>query len=274
MKKFSVLLLAFYTIIYIIISMILKNSKILILSLYVINIATLIIINIFIICKFKYLNEIMVYAKYLSKGYNNQSLSIKGEGSFSKLAKDLNDIALINKEYIKDTIKSDVICTNAIREISENNNIDINELKSVLKKSKDNINLNKVDIDLKEFVNDKISHYEHEFNNKNLELKINLDKDNMVINSDKKILDQVFNELIDNIIKYSLEGTKVYIDIYKKEDNTYITLKNISKEDIDYKDISNKDTIGINLVKNLLAIDDIHFSIEIEASLFKACMIF
>ena len=45
---------------------------------------------------------------------------------------------------------------------------------------------------------------------------------------------RVFENLINNILKYSMEGSRVYIDLYVTEDQVHIEMKNISATELNF----------------------------------------
>lgn len=99
---------------------------------------------------------------------------------------------------------------------------------------------------------------------------------------------RIFDNLISNICKYALEGTRVYIDIESVNESVNISFKNISKNPMNFTeeeitrrfvrgDKSRSEVgsgIGLAIVKNLCEIQGIDFSILIDGDLFKVVLKF
>ena len=56
----------------------------------------------------------------------------------------------------------------------------------------------------------------------------------MYLTLDSQKTYRIFENLLINILKYSLEGTRVYIDVSDNEDIVTITMKNISKGELNF----------------------------------------
>jgi len=63
--------------------------------------------------------------------------------------------------------------------------------------------------------------------------KINIPAD-LSINADGKLMSRVFENLMGNIIKYSLENTRTYIDAEQIGENVRITFKNIANYEMNF----------------------------------------
>lgn len=137
---------------------------------------------------------------------------------------------------------------------------------SMIQSGKIEINLTKVDIYFT------LLHLVHEFSviaeEKNLEISLSKLVDDMIINSDEYIVSQVFQNLIDNAIKYTKSG-KVEIVLYRDQENKLnVDIKDtgigISQKYLNemFKPFSQEDTgyarryegvgLGLALVKNYL----------------------
>lgn len=230
--------------------------------------------NIFIIKKFDYLSEILNHIKKLVNGDYNIELKIKGKGSFSELAQNLNQISSMNKDYIIDTLKSDLICIRLTKDLSSEYNIELKYLLDKLDSMKYFLNLNEDNFELNSLVIDNINFYKTDFDKRELVIKKNLEKKIDLINMDKKLIDDMIKEILENILKYSMEGSNIYIQTFSTGKYRGIYFKNVCKEDIDIKDIRNKGTIGIRCIENISVIQNIRLDIDIEASLFKVTCIF
>ena len=66
----------------------------------------------------------------------------------------------------------------------------------------------------------------------NLDLKINLPNDPVMIRGDGERLYRVFQNVIKNSLQYSLEGSRVYISLYRDDSWTTVMIKNTSKYEL------------------------------------------
>ncbi len=110
----------------------------------------------------------------------------------------------------------------------------------------------------------------------------------LYIMADGRHLWRVFENLTANICKYSLSGTRVYLEIYENRDNVCITFKNISKNELNIsgeelterfvRGDSSRNTegsgLGLFIAKNLTDLQGGKLNIDIDGDLFKATVIF
>lgn len=274
MKWLSIVILILYSLIYVIVNLVLKNQLILNYINFILGIGVVFLINLFMIKKFKYLDEILEDSKKIKDGNLNHKIFIKGTGSFSNLASNINSVVDLANECVVDNIKSDIVISNFLKEVSLNNNIEKKDLDSILYKVTSSANPILEPIDLNVFINDILAYYKTDFEVNNLDLKYSSSENNLVINSDKNLLYQVLTILVSNILKHSLDNTKVYIQLQSIENNIYLSLKNISKDEINLITIRDLNNSNIRLCENILALQNIIFNVEIEASLFKSTLIF
>ena len=66
----------------------------------------------------------------------------------------------------------------------------------------------------------------------NLIFKINLPNDPVMIRGDGERLYRVFQNVIKNSLQYSLEGSRVYISLYRDDSWTTVMIKNTSKYEL------------------------------------------
>ena len=96
-----------------------------------------------------------------------------------------------------------------------------------------------------------------------------------------------FENLYNNAAKYALEGTRVYADVYSKDDNYVFTIKNVSaaKLNISPDELTERfvrgDTsrstegsgLGLSIAKSLTKLMGGELLIEIDGDLYKASVI-
>ncbi|MPN45920.1 Alkaline phosphatase synthesis sensor protein PhoR [bioreactor metagenome] len=112
--------------------------------------------------------------------------------------------------------------------------------------------------------------------------------DPLYLNLDGKRTWRVFENLINNAIKYSMSGSRVYVDLVQQEDKVIIILKNISSYEMDF----NVDEIferfkrgdkarntegsglGLSIAKSIVELQGGRMNIEIDGDLFKVTVEF
>ncbi len=126
-------------------------------------------------------------------------------------------------------------------------------------------------------VNDKIEEM-------NLEFKLNHPVEKVYVTADGKLLWRSIENLLSNIFKYALKGSRVYIDIEDESDGIRLTFKNISAHELnisadelmerfkrgDEARTSQGSGLGLSIAKNLIEIQKGKFNIHVDGDLFKA----
>ncbi len=92
--------------------------------------------------------------------------------------------------------------------------------------------------------------------------------------ADKNIVREALREIYINLLKYTLPNTKVYIEIKEYGDNIYLSIKNVSKDEVSISSMRDEKYKGIKFIENSLYIQNIKVSISLEASLFKIIITF
>lgn len=128
-----------------------------------------------------------------------------------------------------------------LQEILENNQ----NISTLLSKSIDiyNYEAGRKALDLRpekllELIQAAVSEMKEKGDSKGVEININQENENYIVNVDRYEIMKVFSVIIGNAIAYSLSGTEVVIDCYKKNDRIIISVHNKGKvipEDIQEK---------------------------------------
>lgn len=133
-----------------------------------------------------------------------------------------------------------------------------------------------------------VGEFEEKLNLKNITPLINVSKKDLFVLADGRLLWRVFENLMSNICKYSLENTRVYIDAKENKENVIISFRNISKHQLNttadelmerfVRADASRNTegsgLGLSIAKSLIALQNGEFSVEIDGDLFKAEIIF
>lgn len=241
---------------------------------FLLSTLTILLICTFIIKRLRYISYILEETKKIVDEDLENRIDVKGNGSFSKLAIAINDISSLAMDLLYDSIKNEVANYKFIKEIGVNNNIETDELITRISRIKNEVILDKQKINLIELIEDLANYYQGDFINSNLELKKLYTNVPTNVICSKVLLREALSEIFKNICQYAMENTKIYIDIKEEDNNIYLYIKNISKEDININSIRNNELGGIRLFENLLVLQSIKTNVEIEAGLFKVTVVF
>ena len=150
---------------------------------------------------------------------------------------------------------------------------------SKISSGNETVNLEK--LDLKEMVLQANGEFAEKFETKNLDVISNLPKEAVIMDLDGKKMWRVLENLYQNVYKYSLENTRVYVDL-AVHDNIVFTIKNISKEKLNIspdelmerfiRGDSSRHTggngLGLSIAKDLSKLNGGTLKIEIDGDLF------
>src|SRR5690625_2627046 len=106
------------------------------------------------------------------------------------------------------------------------------DLFAAAKASSGDIPVDLQEIDIVALINQGIGELSEHIAEKNLSFKFNYPKEHMNIIADGKLLWRSIENILTNIFNYTLEGSRVYIDITQESTETLISFKNISKYEL------------------------------------------
>lgn len=196
----------------------------------------------------------------------------------NKLDKPLEGI-LENIEKLKIN-KSDKEAINSLKYKSNNMRVLIDELFEAAKVSSGDINILTEKIEISALLKQALIEYKDNIDSSNITYKVSIPKEKIYIKCNGEKMWRVFDILIQNTLKHSLDGSRVYIDLIKKGDKAYIQIRNISKEElnIEPKELINiinnnkaedRSGLGLDIAKNLVILQNGEFNLDIEADLFS-----
>lgn len=243
------------------------------------------------------LKEMTVYINDIAGGFSNAiEESLKSERLKTELITNVShDIktpltSIIN--YV-DLLKKEEIPNEKVKEY-----IDILDKKSYrLKKltedlveaskvSSGNVKLNIEEINLKELIHQSIGEFKDRLEEKDLQTEINMPEEDIKIQADNRYMYRVIENLLSNITKYALDGSRVYIDLKKEKNKIEVSMKNISKDKLnissdelmqrfvrgDKSRYTEGSGLGLSIAKSLTELQGGEFTIHIDGDLFKVVM--
>lgn len=277
--------------------------------------------------KVDYLDKIIKGTKEIKNGNINHKIEVKGKDTLAIFAQDINNLSeglenAIDEKFRSERMKAELITNvshdlktpltsiiNYVDLIKKEENIEPEYLKDYInvldnkskrlkvliedlfeasKASSGNIELNIEKLDLNQLLRQSIGENEEKISKANLDLKVNLPKEQIYINCDGKRMYRVFENLLINISKYSLHNTRVYIDMKLDEEKVYISFKNISAYELNFEaeeiierfkrgDLARNTEgsgLGLAIARDLVELQGGDFDIQIDGDLFKVNVVF
>lgn len=281
----------------------------------------------YLIKKLSYLSYIMEGTERIKGGDIHYKLDIIGNDNFSNLAENINNIGegldkAIHNQLKSERMKSELITNvshdlktpltsiinyielikkeedikpehikdyvNVLDSKSKRLKILIEDLFEASKASSGNLELNMEKIDITQLLRQAIGEMEEKLSKSDLDLKLRVPEEKTYIMADGKRLYRVFENLLSNISKYSLNNTRVYIDIIQENSKVKLMMKNISSYELNFdpeeimerfkRADESRNTegsgLGLAIARDLVNAQGGRFEIDIDGDLFKSVVEF
>lgn len=144
----------------------------------------------------------------------------------------INYVNILQHDNITDDERKDYL--KILENKSKKLKILIDDLFEMSKINSGKIELKKEDIDIISLIYQSIGEYSFLYEEKDIEFKVNSNYDEVIIKLDGKMISRAIENVVINSLKYSLEKTRVYVNIEKKHDSVEISFKNIANYDMDF----------------------------------------
>lgn len=201
----------------------------------------------------------------------------------------INYVDLIKREQVENENVRGYI--NVLDEKSQRLKQLTDDLVEASKISSGNISLNFEKINLIELMNQTIGEFSEKFESKKLSTVMNVHADNAVIEADSRRIWRVMENLFNNIYKYAMEGTRVYLSVDRVPDKVgyiEISVKNISAAPLncnpdelterfirgDESRTTEGSGLGLSIAKSLTEAQKGTFEIQLDGDLFKVLLTF
>ena len=268
----------------------------------------------------KEFNAIKEGVEKIKNGNIYHKIDIAGNGEFGKLAANINSITEGLNKAVESELKSERLKTELITNVSHDirtpltsiiTYIDLLKMEKDSSKAKEYIEIidqksnrlktltddlfeatkassgiipvNHEKIDILSLITQGLGELNDKIKECELEFKINHPQNKIYISADGKLLWRAIENLLSNILKYSLKGSRVYIDIEDLEHVAVLTIKNISRYELnisadelierfkrgDESRSSQGSGLGLSIAKSLIDIQKGEFDIKIDGDLFK-----
>jgi signal transduction histidine kinase len=245
----------------------------------------------------------------------------RGESEFTALAADVNEIAVGLSEEVERRTKSERLKTELIvnvshdirtpltslityadllmKEDTDNDNIKkyaeiisakserlktlTDDLFESAKASSGNISVNFESVDINALLIQALAEFDEKIKTSSLEFKLSLPEETVTAYADGKLMWRVAENLINNALNYSLEGSRVYIDVSQDDKDVLIKVKNISKAELNISedevterfkrgDLSRNSEgsgLGLDIASSLMLCQNGLLGVRIDGDLFK-----
>lgn len=160
----------------------------------------------------------------------------------------------------------------------------IEDLTEASKANSGNIKMNIAQVNLNELALQAVGENSDVLENAGLDIVLTEKEKEIIVAADSQHTFRIIDNLFSNARKYSLTGTRVYVDVYKEKDRGVFEMKNISREklNIDPKELTERfvrgdnsrttdgSGLGLSIAQSFAELQNGEFNIEIDGDMFKA----
>lgn len=164
----------------------------------------------------------------------------------------------------------------------------IEDLFEVSKANTGNVQMNIMDVDIIQLMKEVRVELSDEIEKSKLDFRFNLPDKKIYLKLDGLRTYRIFENLLNNAIKYSMPATRVYVEIVDSDMEVMIIFKNISDRELnvepdylterfvrgDSARNSEGSGLGLAIAKSFTRLQDGKFDISIDGDLFKVCIRF
>lgn len=164
----------------------------------------------------------------------------------------------------------------------------IEDLFEVSKATSGDIKLNLVNVDIVELMRQTQLELADKIRKSNLDIRNNFPDSKVILELDSQKSFRIFENLLINVVKYAMDGSRVYVDITDRKDIVEITIKNMSAEEINFDPFDiverfqrgdkSRNTegsgLGLAIAKSFVEVQGGNFNIDVDGDLFKVIIIF
>ncbi|MEE5990821.1 MAG: HAMP domain-containing sensor histidine kinase [Lachnospiraceae bacterium] len=164
----------------------------------------------------------------------------------------------------------------------------LEDLVEASKASTGNLEVDLQPCDAQVFISQCAGEYEEKFGQYNLTLITSVPDEPVRIMADGRRMQRIFDNLLNNICKYSLPGTRVYVELKEDGNDAVFTFKNTSKEQLNMTEEelmerftrgdSSRNTegsgLGLSIAGNLAELQNGKLRLTTDGDLFKATLSF
>lgn len=272
-----------------------------------------------------YLNRIMKQTKDMAEGRLTTEIIVKGKSPLSKHAANLNELREGVRKSVSEQAKSERLKTELITNVSHDlrtpltsiitytdllknpdtteeerkQYIDVLDKKSarlktliedlfeVSKMASGNMELTKRRVDLTQLLQQAVGEHKEAFEKVNLELRVSLLEKPLFAYVDGQKWWRVIDNLVVNALKYSLDGTRVYVTLKQSGNEAELTVKNISSYEMsenveelterfkraDASRHTDGSGLGLAIAQSIVDMHNGRLKVDVDGDLFKVTVL-
>jgi signal transduction histidine kinase len=162
----------------------------------------------------------------------------------------------------------------------------VDDLFEVSKAQSGSISIKLEELCLNDLITQSSAEYEEDFKKANLNAILNLPQNKIMVLADGAKMWRVLSNLYNNAIKYSMAGTRVYVDVEVVKDNVTITIKNIANYSMHFKSeeiferfkrgdesrTGEGSGLGLAIVKSFMTLQKGSCNVVVDGDLFKVTL--
>jgi len=198
----------------------------------------------------------------------------------------INYVDLLKKESISDPKQQEYLAI--LDRKSQRLKTLIEDLVEASKASTGNLQIQLERLNFNELVCQATGEYEGKFRDRTLVPSLHLPDQPVYILADGRYIWRVLENLLSNALKYSLDGSRVYVDLSVSGNRARFMIRNISSEPLNFsadelmerfmRGDRSRNTegsgLGLSITKSLTELQGGEFSLEVDGDLFKAIATF
>ena len=164
----------------------------------------------------------------------------------------------------------------------------VEDLMDMSKASTGNVSVNINNVDAVEAVNQALGEFSDKLAQADLTPVFRTPDQQLHMLADGRLTWRVLSNLLSNVVKYALPGTRVYIDLLRLDKSVVLSLKNISREELNISadelterfvrgDVSRNTEgsgLGLNIAQSLMTLQKGNMDITVDGDLFKVTLTF
>lgn len=286
-------------------------------------IGVIILVSIYIIYnKVRHFQKIQEGLQVAKSGDYEFKIELKGSGEFKQLSADINEITSGLKAAVQSEVKSEKLKTELITNVSHDiktpltsiisyvdllkreglnsenapKYLDVLERKSdrlkkltedlfdAAKATSGNIEPKFERVHINSLIEQLLGELDEKISECNLVFKVTASDEKIYAMADGRLLSRVMENLLSNIFKYALTGSRIYIETSQDDNNVYISFKNISAYELnipvdelmerfkrgDESRSSEGYGLGLAIAKSLMEVQNGLLNLSIDGDLFKS----
>jgi signal transduction histidine kinase len=269
------------------------------------------IIFYYVMRKVNYFDYILKNSRKVFDGDFSVKLQEKGDKDLIKLAHNINLIKCKYEEVLEERLKDEKMKTEIVLNISNNLKLPIDSIKNyielyknentleneknqyldiifskanklkelitnlfeVSKLNSGQIEVFKEEIDIAALIYQVIGEATFEYAYKNIKFIVNSFKEEVYIEADGEKFSKLISILVLNAFKYSIENSRIYIEIEQKNDKISISMKNVANYELSENSKYKSSGFGLVIASKIAELHGGSIEVQREVDLFKVYLI-